>query len=100
MLGHALRNAVLATVLVSAGIAFAADKTHDAHAPKAASPALDRFKALAGEWVAAEDGEMFKKGDRGDRVAIGGQAVNGSAGRATGLTRRGPRASGASRRSA
>lgn len=79
MLGTALRNAVLATVLVSVGVAFAtaappagggnkpaAGKTHDA----ASSAALDRFKALAGEWVAAEDGEMYKKGDLVARYAV------------------------------
>ena len=31
---------------------------------------LDRFKALAGEWVAAEDGEMAKKGDLVARYAV------------------------------
>jgi hypothetical protein len=31
---------------------------------------LDRLKALAGEWVAAEDGEMSKKGDLVSRYAV------------------------------
>jgi hypothetical protein len=31
---------------------------------------LERFKALAGEWVAAEDGEMAKKGDLVARYAV------------------------------
>ncbi len=78
MLGNALRNAVLATVLVSIGVAFATaspptagDKPAEgAAAAKPSSPALDRFKALAGEWVAAEDGEMFKKGDLVARYAV------------------------------
>lgn len=35
-----------------------------------ASPALERFKALAGEWVSAEDGEMLKKGDLVARYAV------------------------------
>jgi hypothetical protein len=43
----------------------------------AASPAFERFKALAGEWVAAEDGEMVKKGQlvARYRVTAGGTAV-------------------------
>ena len=36
----------------------------------APSPALDRFKSLAGEWVAAEDGPMSKKGDLVARYAV------------------------------
>ena len=48
--------------------------------PGAASPgavSLDRLKALAGEWVAAEDNEMAKKGDLVARYAVsaGGTAV-------------------------
>src|SRR5688500_9647707 len=35
-----------------------------------ASPALERFKALAGEWVSLEDGEMVKKGDLVARYAV------------------------------
>ena len=70
MLGNALRNAVLATVLVSAGVALAdPDKSHDA-AARPSPAALDRVKALAGEWVAAEDGPMFKKGDLVARYAV------------------------------
>jgi hypothetical protein len=39
--------------------------------------ALERFKALKGEWVAAEDGPMTKKGDLVARyvVTAGGSAV-------------------------
>ena len=70
MNGNALRNAVLTTILVSAGVALAApDRVHDA-AAKASPAALERFKSLAGEWVAAEDGEMFKKGDLVARYAV------------------------------
>jgi len=45
--------------------------------PPSAAPAFQRFKALAGEWVAAEDGEMTKKGDLVARYAVtaGGTAV-------------------------
>ena len=48
-----------------------------APAGKPASATLERFKALAGEWVAAEDGEMSKKGDLVARYAVtaGGSAV-------------------------
>ena len=62
-------TALPALVLV-AGAAFAAP-------PGGASPALDRFKSLAGEWVAAEDGPMSKKGDLVARytVTAGGSAV-------------------------
>src|SRR5262245_53236746 len=43
----------------------------------AAGPSLDRLKALAGEWVAAEDNEMVKKGELVSRyvVSAGGTAV-------------------------
>ena len=77
MLGNTLRHAVLTTVLVSAGVALAApDKAPDA-AAKPSSAALERVKALAGEWVAAEDAEMFKKGDLVARyvVTASGSAV-------------------------
>jgi len=49
-----------------------------AAAPTGAGAAgLDRIKALAGEWVAAEDNEMVKKGDLVSRyvVSAGGTAV-------------------------
>jgi hypothetical protein len=60
----------LATLLVGAPLAPAAPAS-----PAAAS--LDRLKALAGEWVAAEDSEMVKKGDLVSRyvVSAGGSAV-------------------------
>jgi len=43
----------------------------------ASSPALDRFKSLAGDWVAAEDGDMVKKGDlvASYHLSAGGSAV-------------------------
>lgn len=42
-----------------------------------ARPTFERFKALAGEWVSAEDGEMVKKGDLVARYHVtgGGTAV-------------------------
>jgi hypothetical protein len=39
-------------------------------AEKAANPAFERFKALQGEWVAAEDGPMSKKGTLVARYAV------------------------------
>jgi hypothetical protein len=70
MLGNSLRNATLATILLSLGAAFAlAAPSAAAGKPTSASPA-DRFKALAGDWVAAEDGEMVKKGDLVTRYAV------------------------------
>ena len=36
----------------------------------APSPALERFKALAGEWVAAADGPMSKQGELVARYAV------------------------------
>ena len=67
--------AALSLVLAAAGLAGADDKTA-APAP-AASPALESFKALAGEWVAAEDNPLVKKGDLVARyeVTAGGSAV-------------------------
>ena len=42
-----------------------------------AASSLDRFKGLAGEWLAAEDSEMAKKGDLVARYSVtaGGSAV-------------------------
>jgi len=71
MLGNTLRNVTLATIVLSVGAAYAlAAPSPSATAGKPASAALDRFKALAGEWVAAEDSEMFKKGDLVARYAV------------------------------
>jgi hypothetical protein len=65
---NAPRLAVLALVL-SAGAASAAPAP--AAAPgRPALPSLERFKTLAGEWVAAEDGDMVKKGDLVARYAV------------------------------
>jgi hypothetical protein len=66
----------MATTLALCAVAALAGPAPDA-AGKAASPALERFKALAGDWLAAEDGEMSKKGDLVARYAVtaGGSAV-------------------------
>jgi len=76
MPGNAQRIASLAVLVLSVGAGLAAT----AAPPPAAGPAsaaLDRFKALAGDWVAAEDGPMVKKGDLAARYAVtaGGSAV-------------------------
>ena len=75
MLVKVQRTAVLAALVLSAGARLAAP------APPAAGPsgavALDRLKALAGDWVSAEDGPMSKKGQLTARYAVtaGGSAV-------------------------
>jgi len=75
MPGNASRIATLAA-LVLFGAGLAARALTDSGA-KPAPAAFERFKALAGEWVAAEDGEMARKGDLVARYAVtaGGSAV-------------------------
>src|SRR5262249_60715158 len=46
------------------------------------SPGLERFKSLAGAWVAAEDGPMSRKGDLVARYAV---SAAGTAGGETGV---------------
>jgi hypothetical protein len=72
MLGSAQRIASLAVLVLSVGAGLAATA-----APPPASAALARVKALAGDWVSAEDSEMVKKGDLVARYAVtaGGSAV-------------------------
>jgi hypothetical protein len=68
MLGNSLRNATLVITLLSVGAVFAtAAPAEPAGKPL---PAFELFRALAGDWVAAEDGEMFKKGDVVARYAV------------------------------
>jgi hypothetical protein len=68
MLGNSLKNTTLVITLLSVGAVFAtAAPPAPAGKPLAA---FELFKALAGEWVAAEDGEMFKKGDLVARYAL------------------------------
>lgn len=68
MLGKARRQAVL-SVLVLTGAAVAAPQDPPAATPRVPA-ALEKFKALDGEWVAAEDGEMARKGDLVARYAV------------------------------
>ena len=76
MLEKSWRIAPLAVLVLSVGAGVGATAPPARSAPPA-SAALERFKALAGEWVAAEDGEMVKKGDLVARYAVtaGGSAV-------------------------
>ena len=76
MSGNAERVAVLAAVILSAGAGLAATAP-PVDTVKPAPAALERLKALAGDWVAAEDTEMTKKGDLVARYAVtaGGSAV-------------------------
>jgi hypothetical protein len=57
------RNTLILLALLAALAAPAARAAGPDHPAAAGPAALDRFRALAGEWVAAEDGEMVKKGD-------------------------------------
>jgi hypothetical protein len=76
MLGNTKRIAVLSALALGAGALFAAPATPAAPG-KRAPASLDAFKALAGDWIAAEDGPMTKKGDLVARYAVtaGGTAV-------------------------
>jgi hypothetical protein len=70
------RNTLILLGLLAALAAPAAAGDHD-HATAGGPPAFDRFRALAGEWIAAEDSEMVTKGDLVARyeVTSGGTAV-------------------------
>jgi hypothetical protein len=59
----------VAALVLAGGVSLAARKPAAA-AEKPGSPAFERFKALAGEWVAAEDGPMTRKGDLTARYVI------------------------------
>ena len=63
------RNASWAAALALVGSAALAASA-DPAAAKPTSPALERLKTLAGEWVAAEDNAMVKKGDLVMRYAV------------------------------
>jgi len=74
MNGNACRIATwAAAVALSCGFLAAAEPPQGS----GAASGLDRFKGLAGEWVAAEDNEVAKKGDLVARYAVtaGGSAV-------------------------
>jgi len=66
MLASARRLATFAVAVLSVGPALAAPDA----AGKAAPAAFERLKALAGDWVSLEDGEMTKKGDLVARYAV------------------------------
>jgi hypothetical protein len=61
------RSAVVIALVLAAGAAAAAPAPAPA---RPTSAALERFKTVAGEWVAAEDGDMVKKGDLVARYAV------------------------------
>jgi hypothetical protein len=73
---HARTLAVLASLVACSGAALAAPEPATSEV-KAPSAAFERFKGLAGDWVAAEDGEMSKKGDLVVRYSLtaGGSAL-------------------------
>ncbi|HEX9304861.1 MAG TPA: hypothetical protein VGA31_10470 [Thermoanaerobaculia bacterium] len=61
MLGSSLKCGALGLILLSIGAVFApAASPGSAGQPAAAAAPFDRFKNLAGDWVAAEDGEMLE----------------------------------------
>ena len=70
------RNTLILLGLLTVLLAPPAAGDHD-HGAAGAPAAFDRFRALAGEWVAAEDSEFAKKGDLVARYAVtsGGSAV-------------------------
>jgi hypothetical protein len=71
MPGNALKCAALGLILLSIGAVFAtAAPPGSAGQTAAAAAPFERFKNLAGDWLAAEDGEMFKKGDVVARYAV------------------------------
>jgi hypothetical protein len=76
MIANAGRTLIVAALAASAAVALAAPAPPAAEAGTSSS-AFERFKILAGEWVAAEDGEMSKKGDLVARYAVtaGGSAL-------------------------
>lgn len=78
MAGSTWKNTALVVTLLSIGPAFAvAAPPVPGARPAAVATAFNRLTALAGDWVAAEDGEMFKKGNVVARytVTAGGSAV-------------------------
>ncbi len=80
MFRHRLRIALAATVVFVALVAASPARPADTTSAPAARPApagFERLKALAGDWVAAEDGPMSKKGDLVSRYSVtaGGSAV-------------------------
>jgi hypothetical protein len=76
MTGISNRIVTLLALALSPGL-FPARAEAQPPGGKAVSAAVERFKALAGDWVAAEDGEMSRKGDLVARYAVtaGGSAV-------------------------
>ena len=69
MRATAERIAPLAALILSIGASLAATAPA-APGGKTGSAAFERFKGLAGDWVAADDGEMTKKGDLVARYAV------------------------------
>ena len=68
MTGNALKCSALGVILLSVGAVFAtAAPPGPAGTPLAA---FELFRALAGDWIAADDGEMYKKGDLVARYAV------------------------------
>jgi hypothetical protein len=77
MIGNARRILGVSALAASAAVAGLASADPGATTGRAPSAAFERLRGLAGEWVAAEDGEMSRKGDLVARYAVtaGGSAV-------------------------
>jgi hypothetical protein len=76
MTANAYGLAPLAALVLYAAAAAAATPPAPAATSAAAPAALERLKALAGEWVSAEDGALAKKGALVARYAV---SASGSA---------------------
>ena len=76
MIGNMRGTLALAALAALGGTALAAPAP-PAAGGRATSAAFERFKGLVGEWVAAEDGAMSRKGDVVARYALtaGGSAL-------------------------
>jgi len=71
MTGNTGRTLMVAALSAWAAATLAAPAPAPAEtAARTASPAFEKLKGLVGEWVAAEDGEMMKKGDLVARYAL------------------------------
>jgi hypothetical protein len=70
MLANAQRTFTLAGLTLATAVSLAGAPAATTTRPS--SPALERFKALAGDWVSADDNEMAKKGDLVARYTVTG----------------------------
>jgi hypothetical protein len=72
MILNAQRTAAVSTLAAVGLLATTALTAPRSNGGTPAAAALEQFKALAGEWVAAEDSEMARKGDLVARYTVTG----------------------------